>query len=84
MATTEQIAQEMSDFHELLDQSLIPLVNRKAKFGDPRRFAVIIPSEFLRGIKQIRIGNMFAGIPNEGEKIPFDTLEEVFADWRVD
>lgn len=78
----------MNDVQELKrlveTQPVIPLVNPALNWRDPNRCGVIFSEEYRKGTIRVHIGNMFAGIPHDCEKIEYSSLEEMFATWQID
>ena len=65
-------------------QPIIPIVNHTVRMGHPQHCGVLIAEEYLRGQIRVHIGNMYSGIEPDCEKLDFSTLEELFANWRID
>jgi len=65
-------------------QTVIPLVNRNVDLGQLPRCGVIVSSEYTRGKIRIWLGNVFAGIDPNCEKLEFESTNELFSEWEID
>ena len=79
------IAEEERILNDLATrQPVIPVINHKVRMGHPHHCGILFAEEYLQGRIRVHIGNMYSGVEPDCEKLEFSTLEELFANWRID